>query len=60
MLVGLFKENIKTITQVRANYDTGQGLTCLICNGLRAKVRIFANSTVTYWLREAGLCSKSR
>ena len=32
----------------------------LICNGLRAKVRISANSAVAYWLREAGLCSKGR
>ena len=53
-------EHIKTFTQVRANNETSQGLTCLICNGLRAKVRFFANSTVAYWLREAGLCSKGR
>ena len=49
MLIGLFKENIiKTFTQVRANNDTGQGLTCLICNGLRAKVRIFLQ--IAQWL----------
>ena len=62
MLIGLFINIIykKTFTQVRANNETGQGRTRLICNGLRVKVRIFTKSTVAYWLREAGLFSKGR